>query len=158
MYSSAGLTKAAISLLGRVELEHLAQPSLALLVCALVGYSAAQAADQVDRLAARQVGPEVDVTGNVRDALVERYGVIPWLLTEDGRGATAGLREAEQHPDGRRLAGPVRAEESVDFALGYREVEPIECVHAAKALFETVGLNDRVHERHCTLVSQICEY
>ncbi len=77
-------------------------------------------------------GGEVAGTGQRR---VQRgaldQGAHPWQvagrchqgMTEDGPGAPAGADQAEQHAQGRRLAGPVGPDESGDDPLGNREVE-----------------------------------
>ena len=78
--------------------------------------AAAQPAEQVDRLAAGEVGPEVHVAGDVREPPVQRDRVAPRVAAEQARRARVGAQQAEQHADRRRLARAVRPEEAVDLA------------------------------------------
>jgi hypothetical protein len=62
-----------------------------------------------------------------------------------GGGATVRLRQRDEDPDGRRLAGAVRAEQPVDLAFADGEADPVERADIlAVRLLEAVD-DDRVH-------------
>ena len=119
------------ALLGRVELEALDQ-----LLAAGRVEAAAQAAEQVDRLAAGEVGPQVDVAGHVGEPAVELDGVGPRVAAQQADLAGVGAQEAEQDADGGRLAGAVGTEEAVHLARLDGQVEPVERAHVAEGLDE----------------------
>jgi hypothetical protein len=124
-------------LLGRVQLEPLEQLRAAALV-----QPAAEAAEQIDRLAAGQVGPEVDVSGHVREPAVERDGIAQRIAAQEPRLARIGAQQAEQNPDRGRLPGAVRAEEPVHLAGLHGQVQPIQRPGRAKGL-DQPGDGDR---------------
>src|SRR3954471_1735117 len=126
------------ALLRGVQLEALDQRISALRVQA-----AAQAPEQVDHLAAGQVRPQRHVAGDVRDAPVQGGDVAPRVAAEQARGAAVGAIEAEQNPDRGRLAGAVRAEKSMDLALGHRQIEGVQRARGAEGLDEVVDLDGR---------------
>ena len=45
-------------------------------------------------------------------------------MAEQGAAALVRLDDAEQHPQRRRLAGAVGAEDAVDAAFGHGDVDP----------------------------------
>ncbi len=96
------------ALLARVEVEALQQLGAAPGVEA-----AAEPAEQVDDLAAGQVGPQRDVAGHVREAAVQFRGVAPRVAAEQPGGAGVGAQQPEQDPDGGGLPGAVGPEEAV---------------------------------------------
>src|SRR5699024_9595943 len=57
--------------------------------------------------------------------------------------AAVGAQQPQQHPHGRRFAGPVRAEKAVNLALGYLKVEPVERAGAPERLDQASNLNRR---------------
>lgn len=89
-------------LLARVEVEPLEKVGLAGLVDA-----AAEAREQVDRLAAGELGPERDVAGHVGQAMVQADRVGPWVRPEQGDVAPVRLEQTEQDADGGGLPGRV---------------------------------------------------
>ena len=76
-------------------------------------------AEQVDGLAAGQVGPQVDVARDVGEPAVQLGGVPPRVAAEQPGAAAVGVQQPEQHPDRGRLAGAVRAEEAVHLAAAH---------------------------------------
>jgi hypothetical protein len=56
--------------------------------------------------------------------------------------AAGGPDEPEQDADGGGLAGPVRAEEAVNLAWSYGQVETVERAGLAEGLGEAVDLDD----------------
>ena len=57
---------------------------------------------------------------------MQRRGVAPRVAAEQADVAGVLAQQPEQHPDGRRLAGAVGAEEAVHLAPGDGEVEPVQ--------------------------------
>jgi hypothetical protein len=106
---------------------------------------AAQAGEEVDDLAARQLGPQVDVARHVRQAAVELDGVAPGIAAQQGELAGVGAEQAEQDPDRGRLAGAVRSEEAVDRARRDVEVQAVEGSGGAEPLDQP---GDRDHVGH----------
>jgi hypothetical protein len=98
--------------------------------------AAAQPAQQVDRLAARQVRPQRDVARHVREPPVQRDGVAPRVAAQQPDVAGVGAQQAEQHADRRRLPRAVGPEEPVHLAGRDVEVEAVERAPGAVALDE----------------------
>jgi hypothetical protein len=128
------------ALLGRIEVEALEQLASASRVQA-----AAQPAEQVDDLAAGEVGPQRHVAGHVREPAVQRDDVAPRVAVEQADGAAVGAQQAEQDADRRRLARAVGAEEGVHLARGHLEVQAIERPRRAEGLAQ---IRDRDRGRH----------
>ncbi len=99
------------ALLGGVQVEPLAQ-----LVPAGRVSAAAQPGEQVDRLAAGQVRPQLDVARDVGQAAVQADRVGPGVAAEQPGPPGVGAQHAEQDPDRGGLPGAVRPEEPVDVA------------------------------------------
>ena len=102
---------------------------------------AAQLPEQVDRLAAGQVRPQVDVAGDVGEPAVQRDRVAPRVAAEQRDRAGVGAQQPEQDADRRRLARAVGPEEAVDLALRDLEVEPVERAERAERLDEAGDLD-----------------
>ena len=141
-------------LLARVELEDVAEVCAAFCVGLPIALASAQAGDQVDRLASAESGPEADVARNVGDAAMQRDGIRPRVQPEDGRRSSRAAHQPEQDAERGGLAGPVGAEEAVDLAGRDAEVEAVECSDPAEGLAEAGDVDDGVHERDVTPVSQ----
>ena len=90
--------------------------------------------EHVDRLAAGQVGPQVDVARHVGQAPVQRDRVLPRVAAEQLHVARVGAQQPEQHADGGRLARAVRAEEAVHLPRADGEVELVERALGAERL------------------------
>ena len=115
-------------LLARVEVEPLDEFGAPGIV-----ESATHAGEQVDGFAARQGRPQRHVAGHIGEVAVQGDGVAPRVAAEDSRVAGVGAQQAEQHPQRRRFAGAVRAEEAVHLARFDDEVEAVECSTSAVA-------------------------
>ena len=126
------------ALLRRVELEALEQLGAPPRV-----EPAAQAAEQVDRLAAGQRRPQVHVAGDVGEPPVQRHRVGPRVAAEHPRLSPGLAQQPEQDADRGRLARPVGPEEAVDLAGGHLEVEPVERAEVAERLDEAGDLDRR---------------
>src|SRR5699024_10111742 len=107
--------------------------------------STAEAGEDVDRLSAGEVGPELDVAGDVGEAAVQGHEVDDGVLAEDLDAATVGAQQAEDDAQRRRLAGAVGAEEAVDLPAGDLEVEAVEGAGAPVGLGELGGADDSGH-------------
>jgi hypothetical protein len=75
---------------------------------------------------ARQVRPQADVAGDVRQAAVQRDRVVPGVGVQQAGDAAGGAEQAEQDADGGGLAGAVGAQEAVDLAGADLQVQPVE--------------------------------
>ena len=98
--------------------------------------AAAQPAVQVDDLAAGEVAPQGDVSGDVRDAAVQLDRVAPGVPAEQLGGAGVGAQQSEQDADGGGLPGAVGAEEAVDLTGLDVEVEAVQRVGPAEGLVQ----------------------
>ena len=77
-------------------------------------------------LAAGQAAVEADRVGQVADASLDLARVARRVETQHRGLALGGLGQAEEHQDGRRLAGAVLAEEPEDLARVDLEVEVVD--------------------------------
>jgi hypothetical protein len=68
---------------------------------------APQVNEEVDDFAPCQVGPKVNVAGNIGDALVDFHRVVPCVFAEHFYFAACGLQDAQQAADGGGFARPV---------------------------------------------------
>ena len=125
---------------GRVEPEAFQQ----LLAAPVARVGAAHAQQQVDRLAARQVGPQGDVAGHVGQPAVDGDAVAPGVEPEDAGGAAVAAQQAQQCPERGGLARAVRAEEAVHLAAPHREVQAVQGPDRPEALDQAANLD---HER-----------
>src|SRR5699024_8039250 len=107
-------------LLGGVQVEALAQ-----LVAARRVEAPAQAGQQVDRVAAGEIVPQLHVPGDVGQSAVQRDRVVPRVPAQQADGAAVGAQQPQQHAHGGGLAGPVGAKEAVHLAGGDLEVEAV---------------------------------
>ena len=136
-------------LAGRVEVEPLQEQVLALAV-----QPAAQPAEQVDHLAAGQVRPQRDVAGHVGEPPVQGGRLPPRIAAEQARGAGVGAQQAEQDPQGRRLAGAVRPQEAVHLTVGHGQVEPVQRARLAEVLHQAGHFDCHRHASYHTLNSE----
>ena len=70
--------------------------------------------------------------------------VAPRIAAQQARLAGVGADQAEEDPQGRRLAGAVGPEEAVDLAGSHLEVEPIERARSSERLDQPAH-RDRAH-------------
>jgi len=118
-------------LLGRVQLEPLQQ-----LVPPDRVEVAAQPAEDVDDLAARQLRPQADVARHVRQPPVQGYGVAPGIAAQQPDLARVCPQQSEQHTDGRGLAGAVGAEEAVHLTRGDVQIQPVQRTGPSEGLHQ----------------------
>ncbi len=124
----------------RVEVERLDQLRDVGLV-----HAAAQVPEVGDGLRARQPVVQVELAGQVADALVDRDRVGGRLDAEDLGPPGGRPDEVEQDTHRRRLAGAVGPEEAEDLALGDLEVELDDAAMLAVGLGQALGLDDSGH-------------
>src|SRR3972149_5809992 len=88
-------------------------------------------------------------------------GSPPHVRPQPPHPPPAGRQQAAEHPDGRRLASAVGAEESEDLAPGNRQVNVVHGDEGAEALRPPAGFDgrvvDRCARRHHTLRAVISE-
>ncbi len=109
-----------LALVARRKLPHLAREVARQSVGQLVDQgpvdAAAQGAQEAQVLGARQVAVQGQLSGDVADAAAQldalALGVVPQHEGRAGRGPD----EVQEQADGRRLAGPVRAQKPEDLA------------------------------------------
>src|SRR5580765_615840 len=108
----------------------------------------------VGRVQPGEVGPSAQV-GMEGRSLDERAhpgqglpGPSGHRLPEQGSGPGRRLDEAEQHPDRRRLAGPVGPEEPVDRTRRHGQVDPVDSRPSAEALGQPARRDGEVSWAH----------
>ena len=138
--------------LGGIELEAGDQ-----LVAARRVEVAAHPAEEVDRLAAGELGPQRDVAGHVGQPAVQRDRVGPRIASEQLDPSAVGPEQAEEDADRRRLAGPVGSEEPVDRPRLDVEVEAVQRRRRPEALDQAGDGHHRAHVLNTNELSQHCE-
>jgi hypothetical protein len=134
---------------GRVELEHIEEVPFAPLILRAVP-DAAEPAEQVDGLAAGEVGPQAHVAGNVGQPRVDGDGIRSGVRPKNGCATPCRPREAQQDSDRRRLTGAVRAEEAVNLTGLDIKVEAVESVHPTIVFVQLTRCNHRAHAADTT--------
>jgi hypothetical protein len=106
-------------------------------------------AEELQDLPARQLGPHVELTGDVGEVAVRLDRVVPGVDPEHLGTTGGGLDEPEQGAQCGGLAGPVGAEEANDLASVDVEAEPIERREVTEALRGAVEADDGIADgRH----------
>ena len=118
---------------GGVEVETFDQ------VVAVDRVDLAHAQQQVDGLAAGEVGPQLDVPGHVGDVAMQRDGVLPGVQVHDGQHALVALDQPHEDAQECGLAGAVGPKEPVDLAGGHFEFELVQGFGAAEVLAHAAG-------------------
>src|SRR5262249_12152225 len=78
----------------------------------------------------------------------------PRITAEEARGAGIGAQQAEQDPQGRRLAGTVRSQEAVHLTVGHGQVQPIQRARLAEVLDQARHFDCHSHASYHTLNSE----
>src|SRR6185312_4503758 len=94
-------------------------------------------------LARRQVLVEADRIRHVADAALDLERLSHRVEARDPHPSLAGLGQAQQHQDRRRLAGAVRPEQAEDLAGPDLEVDAVDGRRALVALDQPGRLDDR---------------
>ena len=117
-------------------------------VDAPVGALVARRGVHVQVLAAGEMAVEARLLDDRADARQRLRAVV---LAEQADRAAGGLREPEQQPDQRRLAGAVGAQEAEGAAARHLEVDVLEGGAIAEALPEALGVDGQIgHGREAT--------
>ena len=95
-------------------------------------------------LAAGHAAVEPDVVGQVADLALDAQRLAGRVEAHDADDAPGRLGQAEQHQDGRRLAGAVGPEQAEHLAGPDREVERLDGGEVAVLLGQAAGDDDRV--------------
>ena len=94
-----------------------------------------------------QAAVEADRVGQVADPALD-LARLAFRIQPHDRGRPAGrFGEAEEHQDGRGLAGAVLAEEAEDLARSHLEVQGVHCGQRPVALRQRLGPDDRLGRR-----------
>ena len=112
-------------------------PSTATVVCG----------QQLEVLASRQIRIEPRLLDEARDAVEPPGTVDERLMPEQAHSTLVRPDQSEQHPQGCRLPGAVRAEISVDIAALHGQVDVVDRDDVAVALDEAARLDGRRHHR-----------
>ena len=104
---------------------------------------AGQATRDVEVLANRQLGVRGRALDEMTDTPPQVGGTRMDSLAEQVGMAGRRADHPEQHPDRRRLAGAVKAEEGVDLASGDPEVDPVDRQHVAAVPLRQAARGDR---------------
>ena len=99
---------------------------------------AVEVAEKLEAFLTGQLRPKAHVARNVGDVTMAGFDVAG-VDALDLRGTRGRADEAEEQAEGRRLAGPVGAEESEHLAVGHVEGEVVECDERAEPLRQAHG-------------------
>ena len=105
------------------------------------GAVAVERRDQLQVAAAGEVRVEARRLDEPRHAVQGARPLDEGVAPEQLRGARVGPDQPEQHPQRRRLPGPVRAQVAVDVARADGEVDVVDRRHVAIALDEPARLD-----------------
>src|SRR5207247_10913818 len=95
--------------------------------------------EERDVLVRREVGVEGGLLGHVADA--GQHSEVGRPPPEHGHGPTIRDDQSDQGPDQRRLAGPVRAEQSVDLAAADAKRGAVERTQRSESLDDAIDLH-----------------
>ena len=129
-----------LELARRIDVEALDQRCLVRAV-----HAATQTREVAQRLAAGEPVVQRELAWDVPDTPVDRDGIRAGLDAEDPGRPARRPDEVEDRPDRRRLAGPVRPQESEHLALIDTQVDIDDAPVRPVGLGELVGLDDRGH-------------
>ncbi len=110
----------------------------------LVGRHEVHLGEELDVLVDREVVVERELLRHVADARLHAVGVLHDVDAVDGGRSLARREQATEHPDRRRLAGAVRAEESEDAPSRHLEVEVIDGDEVAEPTHEAAALDGEI--------------
>jgi hypothetical protein len=99
---------------------------------------------KVDHLATGEGRPERYVARHVRQPAVQRRDVPPGIAAEHPDRAAVRPQQAEQHPQGRGLSGPVRAQEAMHLAGAHLQIEAVEGPGAPEGLDQARAVDGQV--------------
>ena len=105
---------------------------------------AEQAAEQQQVLLGGEVGIHGRELPGEADQLPHGGGLADDVMAEHAGGAAVGAQQRGEDADRRRLAGAVRAEDTVDAAAGDGEVHAVHGTRRAEGLDQPVRLDGQV--------------
>ena len=79
--------------------------------------AATESAEEVDHLTTGELGPQVDLAGDVSEPAVERGRVGPRIAVEQPSAAGGRPQQPEQDADGGGFPGAVRSEKAMDLSF-----------------------------------------
>ena len=111
--------------------------------------SSPQVAEQVDHLPTGEVRPQIHFTGHVGKTPVQRHGVVPWVMPQQGNLPAVGAQQPEENADRGRLPRAIRSEEAVNLARLDTELEMVERPGTGpEVLDESIDLYGGRHRCH----------
>ncbi len=110
--------------------------------------AAVERRDELEVLAAREVGVEARRLDEARDALERAHAVDHRVAPEEPRAAAARADQPEQHAQRRRLARAVGPEVAVDVARLDGQVDVVDRRDLAVGLDEAARLDDGASRQH----------
>ena len=122
------------------------------LVDPVLGAVAVERRHQLEVAAPAQVRVEARRLDEARDAVEGASALEQRIAAEEARGALVGPDQPEQHPQRRRLAGPVGSEVAVDVAGAHGQVDVVDRRDVAVALDQPARL-DRGRRHHSPLAA-----
>jgi len=102
-------------------------------------------AEEGERLRAGESRPQERLARHVGDPPVRADGIPPRVDAEQLRAPVARTVQAEQQPDGGRLAGAVGTQVPVHLPPLDREIERVERQRVAVALRQPLRVDHRLH-------------
>ncbi len=106
---------------------------------------------EADVLAGGQVLVEREKLRHVAHVCLHGLGLGGRVVAQHATAACARLEQAQQHADGRRLAGTIGAQPAVDFAAAHGKADVIHGDEVAKALGQAFDHDGRVVKAGVTL-------
>ncbi len=100
--------------------------------------------EELEVLAHGEILEQRELLGHVSDAPAQCLGLLGNPQAQHLDLALAGREQAAQHADRGRLAGTVRAEETVDLRLRHVQVDLVHRDQAAEALGQAAGMDGDV--------------
>ena len=123
------------------------------LLLALLSFEPDQARDIAQVVGRGEIVVEADLIGHIADATFHDQRLTRRIVPEHDRLPIRNVGQAEQHQDGRRLAGAVRAEQSENLALRDGERDSVHHGDAVIALGELMGLDEVFGHRRPNLAT-----
>jgi hypothetical protein len=105
--------------------------------------NAAEAAGELEVFAAAEVGIEVGLLGDVAQAALKGFEIVPDVLAMEEDASAGGFEEAGEHLDSGAFAGAVGAEVAQDLARVDGEADGIDGRGSDEGLGEIEGFEHR---------------
>ena len=105
--------------------------------------TAAQPQEHIDGLAAGEVGPELDVAGDIGQATVKLHRVPPRIAAEELDGPGVRAQQSQQHAHRGGLPGAVGSQEAVHLSRCDVQIQIIEGANRSERLDQGLSPDDR---------------